>query len=171
MSMAFDTSMYEWRKYKAYYSEENGVVSFRQDTPQHVLDSYAKYAAQQEAMHDFATRNDLKKKRKNTGLFSRPKASPHAKTGAELLFEALRDKKSPEAAWFAASAVRIDEHGRATVGFSQMDFAGLVYEECIVAEQKCVLIGSKNSDPLVSVILTDYKKRIIQIQDFTSKAQ
>lgn len=52
-----------------------------------------------------------------------------------------------------------------------MDFAGLVYEECIVAEQKCVLIGSKNSDPLVSVILTDYKKRIIQIQDFTSKAQ
>lgn len=91
--MAFDTSMYEWRKYKAYYSEENGVVSFRQDTPQHVLDSYAKYAAQQEAMHDFATRNDLKKKRKNTGLFSRPKASPHAKTGAELLFEALRDKK------------------------------------------------------------------------------
>ncbi|MEY8257489.1 hypothetical protein AAK706_07125 [Erysipelotrichaceae bacterium 66-17] len=168
--MAFDTSMYEWRKYKAYYSEENGVVSFRQDTPQHVLDSYAKYAAQQEAMHDFATRNDLKKK-KGQGFFARPKMPARSVSEEPFLFEALKKKKSLRPDWFASSVVHIDENGNASVGFSKLDFSNVQYEEWLAKEDKYVLIGTKDSCPLVSVIVTDRKRKIIQIQDFISKAQ
>lgn len=62
--MSFDYSMYEWRKYKQYYTEkEDGSIEFAAGTPSHVRESYARYVHQQQSMKDFATRRDLDRKK------------------------------------------------------------------------------------------------------------
>ena len=37
---------YEWKKYKQYYTEQDGKVVFKEDTPEFVLESYSLYQKQ-----------------------------------------------------------------------------------------------------------------------------
>ena len=60
--MAGKFESYEWKKYKQYYTEENGQVIFNEDTPQFVLDSYALYQKQIGDLQAFPTK-------KTSGLF------------------------------------------------------------------------------------------------------
>ncbi|WP_305179621.1 hypothetical protein [Dubosiella newyorkensis] len=60
MKMAQDYSMYEWRKYKQYYTEQEGKILFKEDTPSFVLESYQKEMAQYQGLQDFAKRKNSK---------------------------------------------------------------------------------------------------------------
>ena len=50
--MTQDYSMYEWRKYKQYYTEQEGKILFKEDTPSFVLESYQKEMAQYQGLQD-----------------------------------------------------------------------------------------------------------------------
>lgn len=170
--MSFDYSMYEWRKYKQYYTEkEDGSIEFAAGTPSHVRESYARYVHQQQSMKDFATRRDLDRKKGTfdfgIGRKKKEKGNPSSLVSFQ---EAVNQNESLEKNWFDLNVIHVDERGNAHVGMEHFDGFLIRYEEAIVQGRKAALIGLKNEDPLVSIVTLNPAGKIIQIQDFVSKA-
>lgn len=55
--------MYEWKKYKDYYREENGEIIWNDNAPNAALESYRLYSSQIQKLNEFPTE-------RKTGLFS-----------------------------------------------------------------------------------------------------
>lgn len=168
--MSFDYSMYEWRKHKEYYTDNNGVIEFAANTPVHVLESYEKYCQQQQAMNDFATRKDLERSRKTTFFQKRRKSNKNEKSMNGWL-EALKNGDRLTQEYFAATSVHIDENGNAQVGIDEWPGKHYIFEEMIEDPYKAICIGKKKGIPCVAVIRFDENHKILQIQDYISKAR
>ena len=83
---------------------------------------------------------------------------------------AVNQNESLEKNWFDLNVIHVDERGNAHVGMEHFDGFLIRYEEAIVQGRKAALIGLKNEDRLVSIVTLNPAGKIIQIQDFVSKA-
>ena len=55
--------MYLWKQKKEYYTEENGKILFKEDTPMEIIESYELWQKQMQKLNDFPTK-------RTSGLFS-----------------------------------------------------------------------------------------------------
>ena len=55
--------MYFWKQKKEYYTEENGKILFKEDTPMEIIESYELWQKQMQKLNDFPTK-------RTSGLFS-----------------------------------------------------------------------------------------------------
>ncbi|EOS60244.1 hypothetical protein C815_01624 [Firmicutes bacterium M10-2] len=168
--MSFDYSMYEWRKHKEYYTDNNGVIEFTADTPAHVLKSYEKYCQQQQALNDFATRKDLERSKK-IPFFQKKRKPDKNEQPTNGWLEALKSEDPLSQEWFSTTFVHIDENGKAQVGINELQKNDYTFEEMIEDPYKAFCIGKKKGTPCVIVVRFDENHKILQIQDYISKAR
>jgi len=105
--MTQDYSMYEWRKYKQYYTEQEGKILFKEDTPSFVLESYQKEMAQYQGLQDFA-------KRKNSKTSILFKSKKKEKKPIDQFVKGLKEHRfdedlfAPDFLWLSASSSKPD---------------------------------------------------------------
>lgn len=166
--MADSYGPYEWRRHKEYYSEQNGQVTFREDTPAEILESYQEYINQIDSLERFAT-----EKGGNRLLsFLNPKkekASASQRGLAQRFVEYYNEGKDFPKAWFAFDFVYHDGQGN-TLKKDQLVPQKQDYRivRCVDHNHQSMVFWKSDTSAWITVV-TCQDDQIVQIRQYESK--
>lgn len=157
---------YEWRRHKEYYTEKNRQVTFKEDTPAEILESYRQYQEQIESLEDFAKNKGVNQ------LFSMLK--PKEKTNssqrglAQRFVEYCNEGQPLPKNWFSFDFVYHDGHGN-TQKADQIPVLSRSYRiiRCIDSGDKSMVFW-KTEDCAYITVVTVKDNEIVQIRQYNS---
>lgn len=167
--------MYEWRKYKEYYTETKDGVVFKEDTPDFVLESYQMYQDQIESLESFTTR------RTGAGLLSVFDNIPKIKKGdkvdhclehAQSFVQYRNQQREIPKNWVEFDVKYYDGNGNCFEGiqeFPSIEKSDYRITESIHVKNKVVILWKKPGYSMATVFLF-HEDKIKVIRDFISKS-
>lgn len=166
--MSRDFSMFEWRKYKEFYTIENGKIIFSNNTPSYILESYQKEQDQKEALNRFAERKDLNHRSR---FFSKKnKESLDLLSNAFKFAHALEHNEPVETTWFSSRPIFIRWDGTIQTNPAQFRLDGPVYcSKSIKNKAEVILFFEGERFQSVLAITCDNRGKMVQIQEYRAK--
>lgn len=158
---------YEWRRHKEYYTEQNGQVVFKEDTPADVLESYRLYQEQIGNLERFATEKG------GNHLFSFFKQKEHASSDvqrglAQRFVENINEGKALPSDWFHFDCLFHDGKGNR---FSPDEIPSGKQEyrvvRCVDQGQRSIVFWKTKTHAMITVV--NFKEnRITQVRQYES---
>lgn len=163
--------MYEWRKYKQYYTEKNGKVTFRDDTPSYVLESYQLYCDQMESLNTFMDRHV------GGGLLSvfdrKPKSKENdadRQLAQDVIKYRCQNRTLPKS-WFAFDVKYHDGHGHTYNGYENLpagEETDYRITGCAQEKNRIYVMWKRSGYTMMTVFLVKNNK-IQAFRDFISE--
>lgn len=165
-------SMYLWKQHKEYYTQQDGNIIFKEDTPQEILDSYQAYKDQMDRLTNFPT---SRSKGGILSMFDKSNKSESKKTtvseNVELAkqFIAFQNEEKE----FSVNALSNDFifiHYDKKLGTSLSEVnkytSGYQIQECFKKQDKVCIMWKQQSLELITVFWFDEKNKMKRIQEY-----
>lgn len=162
--------MYQWKAKKEYYTENNGEIIFKDDTPDEILQSYRLWQDQIKRLNEFPTK-------RGQGLFSfldhsKPgvkKTEPSLIGTAKTFFKNRSEGTGFDHSLFNKSFIFIDSKKRVYSSVSNIPLdlnEEYTIQECFKKSDSIVILWTTASKDMVTVFWFDKNSKISKIQEF-----
>lgn len=163
--------MYLWKQKKEYYTEENGKILFKEDTPMEIIESYELWQKQMQKLNDFPTK-------RASGLFSflerdtkeKPKQEPaKALMLAKAFIQRQNEGLDFSKEMFAPGFIMIDAYKKVYTSYLQIpkyNTKKYMIQTYLKNNDTIALLWTMEDMDKVTIFTFDKDKKITKVQEF-----